>query len=70
MTLSSAVIKCNFYMMSSKGYLIYTHNADESQNNYAECKKLVKNTPKRVTLYNSIYVKCKVIYSHRKQING
>lgn len=46
-TPSSTVIKSNFYLMSSKGYLIHTRNADESQNNYAECKKLVKNKPKK-----------------------
>lgn len=56
-------------MMSSKGCLIHTHNnVGESQNNYAQCKKLVKNKspPKKKeesTLYNSIYVKLYKIQS-------
>ena len=55
-------------MMSSKGCLIHTHNnVGESQNNYAQCKKLVKNKPppkkEESTLYNSIYVKLYKIQS-------
>ena len=43
---------------------------DESQNNYAEWKKLGE---KGYKLYKSIYInptKCKLIHSDRKQISG
>ena len=59
------------YFPAVKRNEILIHNSmDESQNNYAEWKKLGE---KGYKLYNSIYInptKCKLIYSDRKQISG
>lgn len=58
--------------MASKGCPVHTHNyMDESQSNYAQCKKLVKNKPKRKkkakqeqeSLYDSVYAKLHAIWS-------
>lgn len=56
--LSEIVLKTQF---------ITSNNRNKSQNNYAECNKLVK-TGELIIYLNSR--KCKLPYSERKQINA